>query len=176
MIGKRLDVGESTVVIIRKHWIVFSLHVVFFACIALFPPVAFSFIPAEAVLSLRQLVSAEGALFAYLLYLLSIWLLLFIDLTTYYLDVWVVTNRRIIDINQRTLFARDTTTLMLDRIEDATVEVRGLLATIFNYGRLIVHTAGDNPDIVIDYAADPSNAKDKILECERIARAKGDDI
>lgn len=167
MISKQLDTGEVTVTVIRKHWIIFFFRTLFLALVAIAPLVAYAFIPAEVVFSLSQLISGTWALFAYMLFVLFLWLAVFIDLTTYHLDVWVVTNRRIIDIEQRTLFARDTTTLMLEKIQDATVEVRGLLATIFNYGTLIIHTAGENPDIVIHFASDPVSAKDKILESER---------
>lgn len=169
MISSKLDADEKVVVVIRKHWLIFTMRVLVLFIIALLPLIAYSFAPQESLEALSELISGNMALFAYLLFLLLIWLLVFIDFTTYFLDVWVVTNRRIIDVQQRTLFARDTTTLMLERIQDATVEVRGILATIFGFGTLTVHTAGENPDIVIHFAADPQTAKDRILECERLA-------
>ena len=169
MIQTKLDENEKVIVLIRKHWLIFSLRAFFIAAVALIPLIAYAFIPADALASIETIVSGTVALFVYLLFVLGLWLLIFIDFTTFHLDIWVVTNRRIIDIHQRTLFSRDTTTLMLEKIQDATVEVRGLLATLFNFGTLIIHTAGENPDIVITFAADPQTAKDKILECERIA-------
>lgn len=172
MISKQLDTGETTVVVIRKHWIIFFLRTLFLALAMIAPLVAYAFIPAEALTALSQIISGVWALFIYMLFVLFLWLVIFIDFTTYHLDVWVVTNRRIIDINQKTLFSRDTTTLMLEKIQDATVEVRGLLATVFNFGTLIIHTAGENPDIVIHYASDPIRSKDKILACEREVVAK----
>ena len=172
MIRSKLDDGEKVVTIIRKHWLIFTLRVMLVFIAASLPLAAYTFIPEEALMSLQQIISGSGALFVYLVYILLLWLLIFIDFTTYHLDVWIVTNRRIIDINQRTLFSRDTTTLMLEKIQDATVEVRGLLVTVFGFGTLIIHTAGENPDIVIRFATDPQYAKDRILECERAA-AKG---
>ena len=172
MISKQLDIGEVTIAVIRKHWVVFFLRALFVALGMVAPLVAYAFIPAEALTALSEIISGAWALFVYMLFVLFLWLVIFVDFTTYHLDVWVVTNRRVIDINQRTLFSRDTTTLMLEKIQDATVEVRGLLATVFNYGTLIIHTAGENPDIVIHYASDPIRSKDKILACERSAAAR----
>lgn len=169
MISKQLDIGEITVVVIRKHWIIFVLRTLLIMLGMIAPLVAYAFIPTEALNALSQIMSGVWALFVYMLFVLFLWIIIFIDFTTYHLDVWVVTNRRIIDINQRTLFSRDTTTLMLEKIQDATVEVRGLLATIFNFGTLTIHTAGENPDIVIHYASDPIRSKDKILASERDA-------
>jgi hypothetical protein len=175
MISSRLDPGEKVIVLIRKHWLIFTLRVVMIFIAALLPLIAYSFTPPQALQSLAELVSGTAALFVYLLFILFLWLLVFVDFTTYFLDVWIVTNRRVIDVQQRTLFSRDTTTLMLEKIQDATVEVRGILATVFNFGTLVIHTAGENPDIVIRYAADPQTAKDKILECEREASKSRDD-
>lgn len=172
MITKHLDIGETTVVVIRKHWIIFVLRSLLIVLGMIAPLVVYAFIPAEALNAVAGIISGAWALFAYMLFVLFLWFVIFIDFTTYHLDVWVVTNRRIIDIEQRTLFSRDTTTLMLEKIQDATVEVRGLLATIFNFGTLIIHTAGENPDIVIHYASDPIRSKDKILACEREAVAR----
>jgi hypothetical protein len=172
MISSRLDPGEKVVVLIRKHWLIFTLRVVLVFVAALLPLLAYTLAPPISIESLAQVISGTAALFAYLLFVLFLWLLIFIDFTTYFLDIWIVTNRRVIDVQQRTLFSRDTTTLMLEKIQDASVEVRGILATVFNFGTLVIHTAGDNPDIVIHYAADPQNAKDKILECERAASEK----
>ncbi len=164
MIRHKLDDGEEVVVVIRKHWLVFSLRAFFCTIIALLPLVAYSFIPPTILESLQALVTGTAVLFAYLLFVLFLWMLVFIDFTTYYLDVWIVTNRRVIDVNQKTLFARDTITLMLEKIQDATVEVRGILATLFGYGTLIIHTAGENPDIIIRFAAHPQYAKECILK------------
>jgi len=47
------------------------------------------------------------------LYVLSVWLFAFIEFTDFYLDTWIVTNERIINIEQEGLFHRTASELDL---------------------------------------------------------------
>lgn len=168
MISDRLDPNERVVTVIRKHWFMFAIQMFIIALAAAFPLVAATFIPSTAAESLAALgMTSAYLVFLYLLWVLMCWNLAFISWTTYYLDTWIVTNRRVIDIDQQALFRRKVTTLMLEKIQDMTVEVDGLFQTLFGFGTIILHTAGaEDPDIVIRYAAHPQYAKDRILESQ----------
>ena len=60
----------------------------------------------------------------------------------YYLDVWIITSHRIIDINQNGLFSRVVAQYRLERIQNVTADVSGFLPTVFNFGDVKVETAG----------------------------------
>jgi len=59
----------------------------------------------------------------------------------YYLSVQIITTQRIIDIAQNGLFGREVNELQFDKIEDVTHKQNGLMATIFNFGDVVVQTA-----------------------------------
>jgi uncharacterized membrane protein YdbT with pleckstrin-like domain len=92
------------------------------------------------------------------MYFLSLWLFSFLEVTDYYLDTWIVTNERIINIEQEGLFHRTASELDLASVQDTTAEIRGFLQTIFTYGNVFIQTAGskgrfhfkniDNPEQV----------------------------
>lgn len=160
--------------IIRKHWFAFAAQGFLLIIAALIPLILASFVPQTGIDSLAEL-GARGALltFLYILWVLAMWNLAFISWTNYYLDTWIVTNRRIIDIDQRGLFRRKVTTLMLERIQDMTVDMDGIVPTLLGFGTLTLHTAGaENPDIVIRFAAHPQYAKDRILASQHKALAR----
>ena len=170
MFSRQLDTGEKTIVVIRKHWFMFALQAFLLSLLAIAPVLAVPFIPKEAGEALATLgVSEQFLLLMYVLFLLGIWVLGFISWTVYYLDTWIVTNRRVIDVNQKALFVREITNLMLEKVQDVTVEVNGILPTLFGFGTLTLHTAGENTDIVIRFAAHPQYARDRIMECQRFA-------
>lgn len=75
-------------------------------------------------------------------YYLFIWMFLFNNFIDYYLDVWVVTTDRIINIEQKNLFYRTISEKTLDRMQDITSEVKGILPTFLNYGTVYIQTAG----------------------------------
>jgi len=104
-------------------------------------------------------------LVAYVIFLIALWTLLFISWTHYYLDVWIVTDKRVIDFEFKGFFRYETTSLRLDRIQDISVQVNGIVANIFHYGDLHVETAGEHSDtFVIRGAASPNTVKQEILK------------
>ena len=60
----------------------------------------------------------------------------------YYYTYLIVTNLKLIEIEQKGLFNRNTSTLELIRVEDVKGLVRGVLATFLRYGDVLVETAG----------------------------------
>ena len=59
-----------------------------------------------------------------------------------------MTNDRIVDIEQHGLFSRTISEVDLFRIQDVTVDIHGIIATLLNYGNLTVKTASDNIHII----------------------------
>jgi len=82
---------------------------------------------------------------------------------TYYLwygyshTEWIVTNQRLLDYNKRHWFHEQMTTADLVNVEDISVEQRGVLATLANYGNVLCQTAGSQPNLVMDGLADPKH-------------------
>ena len=66
----------------------------------------------------------------------------FIAIFDFYYDIVIVTDRRLVDIDQEQLFSRRISELALEDVEDVTSEVNGFLATIFSYGMVFIQTAG----------------------------------
>lgn len=97
------------------------------------------------------------------LYYLSLWLRLFTILTDYHLDVSIITNERIIDINQLSLFHREVSEFPLKRVQDISVKVAGPLATLFDFGDVIIRTASEQQRFIFEEIPKPYQVKDLIL-------------
>lgn len=165
-----LESGEKIVVIIRKHPLVFLLTLLSIGFGAALPLIVIAFLPQDTLRMIFVSSDANSAgTFLYYCWLLALWVLLFVYWTTYYLDVWVITDRRIVDIDQKTLFRREMITTRIEKIQDITVEVDGILPTMFGYGKLSILTAGQDPDFHIENAAHPYAAKEKILAAHMAA-------
>src|SRR5690606_31415112 len=61
----------------------------------------------------------------------------------YFLDVWIVTDQRIINIEQRGMFNREIAEHDLDKIQDVSGLQKGFFQTLFSYGYVHVQTAGE---------------------------------
>lgn len=98
------------------------------------------------------------------IYLLSIWLFLFSAFLDYYLDLWIVTNDRIMNIEQHGLFGRTVSELDLTKIQDVTSEIKGIIPTLFNYGDVHIQTAAEEKRFVFEEVPNPHEVRKGILD------------
>jgi hypothetical protein len=91
-------------------------------------------------------------------YILIVFIITITEITDYWLDVWIVTNERVINTEQYGLFNRLVSEVHLEQIQDITSETKGFLETFMTYGDVYIQTAAnrerfqfknvDNPDDV----------------------------
>ena len=79
--------------------------------------------------------------------IILIWILLAFqfwlkDFLTWYFKMYIVTNKRIINITHEGIFRRQTTEAALHKVQDVTHRSLGLLSLMLNYGDVLVQTAG----------------------------------
>lgn len=84
----------------------------------------------------------------------------------YLMDKLVVTNKRVVWVNWKTIFTREEREAELLDILDIESMEKGILSKlhIFDYGQLILETAAGRTCIQFDDCADPEGVKGFILE------------
>ncbi|MEK7546078.1 MAG: PH domain-containing protein [Patescibacteria group bacterium] len=105
-------------------------------------------------------------------YYLSIWIFFFSQFTDYYLDIDIVTNDRILDINQKGLFGRSVSELDLTRVQDVHSEIKGIIPTLLNYGTVDVQTAASEENFHFEQVPDPHKVRQRILELAALDRKR----
>lgn len=153
-----LEEGEYVVAVYRKHWwkiFTWGVSTFILAVIPAFFIVVFLSIIPES--DIENWVSLIG--FAYTVWLSVLWILFFVEWTDYYLDVWTVTNHRVIDIDHEGLFSRAVSTVRLEDIEDITTEAFGILATFLKYGSVFIQTAGSKNEFYLNDANNPEQIR-----------------
>lgn len=97
-------------------------------------------------------------------YILFIWLFLFFSFIDYYLDIWIITSERIIDVKQEGFFSRTVAELKLFQIQDVTSELEGFFEFIFKYGDVYVQTAGEIQRFTFKQVPNPEGVRDIIIK------------
>lgn len=97
-------------------------------------------------------------------YGLFIWLFFFFSFIDYYLDIWIITDERIIDVKQEGFFSRTVSELKLFQIQDVTSELKGFFEFIFRYGDVYVQTAGEVQRFVFSQISNPEEVRDIIIK------------
>jgi membrane protein YdbS with pleckstrin-like domain len=148
---------EKIIIAVHRHW---------FAVARQLTAVILLLIVPVAVLFFLNFLPRDFSgfiLYFLILYLLIILFFAFRIWIDYYLDMWIVTNERIIDIEQTGLFRREISEIPFSRVQDATIKIPGFLATILKYGTIIVQTAGEQ-SFFIHEIPKVYEVKDAILE------------
>lgn len=99
--------------------------------------------------------------FAYILFALAIMLYGFID---YYLDVYIVTNERIVNVEQNGFFRRKISELHLHQIQDVSAKVDGMFSTVLHYGNVYIQTAGERENFVFQSIPNPYRVSKLIVD------------
>lgn len=165
-----LDKNEHIESIIRKHWFILLRDTVGLVIIFIIPLIVYYYFSGTQIsLSSAFNFSLETIdptilLFATAAWSLIIWAKLAGVWTDYYLDAWVITEKRIIDIEQRGLFHRQTSVIRMERIQDITIETKGIIATLLNFGDIHVQSAGETREFVIRGISKPRKARGIILK------------
>jgi len=99
---------------------------------------------------------------------LGIWLLVWWTgawsaFTRYFLNAWILTNQRIVDIKQNGYFNREVSSLFLSRVQDVTTNVTGVLSSLFGIGDINVQSAGAVEKFIMRGIPRPEQLRDIIL-------------
>lgn len=164
--------GETIELIIRKYKLVLFSEV-FLVLIMAFAPIAFYFIIIPSALP-AFLVYPYNRIYMLisLTYYGFLWIGTFILWVDYYMDVLIVTNERLIDVQQAGLFSRIVSELDLRRIQDITSEVNGPLETIFGFGDVYIQTASEDNRFKMRSIPNPVETRRKITDLYNAAIEK----
>ena len=156
-----MEEGEEMVLKVHRHWLFIALRIVGLGVLSLMPIVAVEILMRVEILA-PFIPSGGATLTLWSLWALVLWAVFWQFWTTYYMDIWVVTTKRIIDIDYHRLFDRNISIIRLERVQDITTHVDGVMGTLFRYGSVVVQSAGSEKEFVIDQIANPEALRDAI--------------
>lgn len=138
---KNQDGDEKILLLLRASFVVNTAWIFFSFIFALIPPLIFifsgnlspffSFLPDRFV---------NIALTFYYLVILNY---AFVNLITWFFNIFIVTGKRVIDIDFSDLVYHNVAVTKLNLVEDVNYTQIGFIRSLFNYGDLFVQTAGE---------------------------------
>jgi hypothetical protein len=166
----QLEPGEHITRSVRKHWFVLIMELIPFVLLAYLPTLFIPFVhfiattvPHSGTVATFDIGQNSVVHVLYGLWLLMLWSAAFNTITRYYLNQWVITNTRVIDIHQYGYFSREVSSVLLVHVQDVSSDVEGLFGTVFGYGRLEVQSAGTEEHFIMDDISNPTGLRDLIM-------------
>lgn len=156
---------EPVFIFLRRHWIAFAS---FFIGIMIMIAISLGlFIATVAVI--KNSAGYSASFYNWMILLagtFASFTILFASVAwfDFYFDIHIVTDRRIVDVNQNRLFSRMISELTLEDVEDVSVEFIGALSTFFNYGDINIQTAGTRNNFIFHNIANPREVGSIIVD------------
>lgn len=164
----KLEEDEHILRVVRKHWWIVGTRVAG-AVTSAFLPLIILLVAARVFPELsinEQVFGTYGdlTLFFYLGWILLNWMAIANFWTDHYLDLWAITNRRIVAIEQMGYFRRFLSSFRLERLQDMNISVTGVIPTLLNFGMIEAQTAGgSNEEFTTKNMPDPRGLKSLII-------------
>src|SRR3989344_5412839 len=82
----------------------------------------------------------------------------------WYLNVYLITNERVIDIDFRGILHKETSYAKLNQIQDISPKIIGFFGTFFHYGNIYIQTAAERPEFEFHNVENPNMVAQEIHE------------
>ena len=83
---------------------------------------------------------------------------------------YIVTNQRVIKIDQVGIFSRVISEAEIHRIQEISTEINGPIRTMLNFGTVRIKTASDNSKIDLEDVTDPYDVQQAIVQIQKQAQ------
>lgn len=149
------DPDEEIILVLRAHpitqlpWIINSA--ILFTLLVLFN---FSF--------LTTYITSAQLLYINIFIFIMILSYMFFNFLSYFFNVGIVTNKRVLDFDYYVIIYKEFTEAKLARVEDITAKSGGYFASLFNFGDVFIQTAGTEANIEFLKVARPQDVVDII--------------
>lgn len=152
---------EKIYIAVREHW--FRLFIKFLAIgfLAVLPILISILIDAEMIIPGDNTFAITALLSQ--IYYLGLIVAGFIIWVLYYLNLHIVSEMRIVDIDQHNLLKHEVSELNVETIEDVTSETIGIFGNVFNYGTVYIQTAGTVERFEFQNVPEPAKIASVIL-------------
>ena len=156
------DAGEKILLLLRAHpitnlkWIIPALLLML---VPFFIPAALSLVNFDS----SQFLPSFAIVFLLINYLLVL-TIIFEGFLFWYFNVYIVTDKNIIDVDFHSILFKNIDVAPLRNIEDTSSSMGGILNSLFHFGNVFIQTAGTSRNIDFIDVPRPHAVADFILD------------
>ena len=133
--------GEKALLVLRRHLIT-NLHWIFISILLFIIPLIFvPFLSNFSPLDFLQLPVRYVIIFT-IFYYLIVFTYVFVNFISWYFNVAIITDKKVIDVDFSNLVYKNVAATKHSLLQDASYSQIGVLRSLFDYGDVMVQTAG----------------------------------
>lgn len=164
--------NEQIELFLRRHWAT-NIPWILASFIGLFFPALVVIV--DQATSLHLIEQLPSTIFNGLMLVWFLFLAAYIleNLLFWYFNVYIVTNLHLVQISLKSLFIKVVTQSRLDDVQGVRTSIKGVFASIFNFGDVLIETAARTEDILFDDVPNPDIVADRIQDLQEAQEGKG---
>ena len=146
-----LKENEQVVMTLHRHWIILVYHFLYFITFIITTWILLAYKwPIIELLRYEAIYWAGITIYwiAFLTFILLNWI-------NDELDLFIITDSRVIGIEQISTLSRRVTECSLDRVQEVNANTAWVLQTLFWFWDVHIHTASETSNMIVNYAPDP---------------------
>ena len=141
--------NEEIVLLLRRHWVI-NIPGILLVILLIFAPLCLSFFP------LLSFFPSKFRIIAIIMWYLLTLTFLFEKFLWWFFNVYIVTNRRVIDIDFHSLVYKEISEAELEKIQDITYKTGGFMSALFDLGTVFIQTAATEAQIEFENIPHPA--------------------
>lgn len=153
--------NENIILLLRAH-IITNVPWILISLIAALVPLII--IPLLGSAGLGGIAGAGTIFIFILLWYLGIFTYAFISFLSWYFNVYIITNERVVDVDWYSIIYRKVSSAQISKIQDVSATQIGVLSGIFDYGNVQIQTAGEEENFEFTNVPHPQLVSKKIQE------------
>lgn len=153
-----LRAWESPKLVLKRHWIVF-IYTFFYIFFLVFSTFALLFF----FESISFIIPGSIIYLLLVMYLSIFSIFIYINWINNELDLFIITNKRIIWIEQLSFLNRTVSECSLEDVQEVNGLTKWLLANLMNFGTITIHTASEKSDFNMNIVPEPLENSRNIL-------------
>lgn len=157
------DNEEEIILFLRQHYIV-NLRWLLITVLLIFSRPILDILLSYGGTSISQILPPNYFLATNFLFVLFTFGYFFSNFVNWYFNSFLVTSKRVVDIDFYGLTNRRFSEAPLRNIEDITNHISGFAQVIFHYGDVSIQTAGELREITFENVPNPDRVQDTISD------------
>lgn len=163
---------EQLYFLLRRHPIT-NLGWLILSTILILTPLAFMYFITQDGINTFKYVQAKYQVILLILWYSLTMLYTFESFLIWYFNVYIITNKRVIDVDFRGLWGKRISEAPLSNVEDVTYETKKFLHILFDYGNIFMQTAAEKTEFEFNSIPKPSLVHDKLTDLVEEHRKNG---
>jgi len=157
------DKDEQILYIFRRAFIT-NISWIFMVAVFLAMPIIFNVVAIGIDKNLVNVIPTNLIVIANLFWYVFIFGFCVMNFTNWFFNIYMITDRKIVDMDFQGLTYKNISEAPLTNIEDVTSNINGTFGTVFNIGSVLMQTAAEKTQFEFDFVYNPAQVRDIISD------------